>query len=149
MALNKIGSYTFITSTFITYDKCGIFNIDFFFFYYLFFSTFITLAYVIIVEWIWVLESTFITSLNFNLGVYLIKTSYMMRHNLLFFLRNTRVRAKIQPPLPDSAENIKLEEKHKVTIAPEPKKFLLYDNEIVRRLMVFCSPLGLKFLFCL
>ena len=73
----------------------------------------------------------------------------MMRHNLLFFLRNTRVRAKIQPPLPDSAENIKLEEKHKVTIAPEPKKFLLYDNEIVRRLMVFCSPLGLKLLFCL
>ena len=70
----------------------------------------------------------------------------MMRHNLLFFLRNTRVRAKIQPPLPDSAENIKLEEKHKVTIAPEPKKFLLYDNEIVRRLMVFCSPLGLLIL---
>ena len=55
-------------------------------------------------------------------------------------------RAKSIPNLPSSAADIHLEEKHKVTIGPDPKKFLIYDNERSRRLMLFCSLLGLLIL---
>jgi hypothetical protein len=50
-----------------------------------------------------------------------------------------KLRAKTVPSLPVNAASIMLEEKHKMTIGVTPAKFLIYDNEIARRLMVFCG----------
>ena len=52
-----------------------------------------------------------------------------------------------RPNLATSASEIHIEEKHKATISPDPQQFFLYDSEAKCRIIIFCSPISLKFLW--